>query len=80
MAHLTETIIEQTALAWPANLGFHILFGPNIASDMPTAERDKYWQAVIADVRKKHFRKKRFMVRFKDIVTDAPKQVESSFL
>ena len=38
------------------------------------------WQAVVADVRKRHFRKKGFMARFEDIITDAPKRVEPSFL
>lgn len=41
---------------------------------------DGAWQAVVADVRKRHFRKKRFMAGFQDIVTDAPKHVEPSFL
>ena len=38
------------------------------------------WQAVVADVRKRHFRKKGFMAGFEDIVTGAAKQVEPSFL
>jgi tetratricopeptide (TPR) repeat protein len=38
------------------------------------------WQAVVADVRKRHFRKKGFMVRFEDIVAGAPKHVEPPFL
>ncbi len=41
---------------------------------------DADWQAAIADVRKRHFRKKGFMAGFEDIVTGAPKQVEPSFL
>ena len=44
------------------------------------ANLDADWQAVIADVRKRHFRKKGFMVGFEDIVSGAPKQVEPSFL
>jgi len=44
------------------------------------ANLDADWQAVIADVRKRHFRKKGFMAGFEDIVTNAPKQVEPSFL
>jgi hypothetical protein len=35
---------------------------------------------VVADVRKRHFRKKGFMAGFEDIVSGAPKYVESSFL
>jgi uncharacterized Zn finger protein len=38
------------------------------------------WQAVVADVRKRHFRKKGFMAGFEDIVAGAPKQVEPPFL
>jgi hypothetical protein len=38
------------------------------------------WQAVVADVRKRHFRKKGFMARFEDIVSGAPKHVEPPFL
>ena len=38
------------------------------------------WQAVAADVRKRHFRKKGFMAGFEDIVAGAPKHVEPPFL
>lgn len=38
------------------------------------------WQALVADVRKRHFRKKGFMAGFEDIVSDTPKCVESPFL
>jgi len=41
---------------------------------------DADWQAVVADVRKRHFRKKGFMAGFEDIATGAPKHVEPSFL
>jgi|GEM_PF-6770323 len=41
---------------------------------------DASWQAVVADVRKRHFRKKGFMAGFEDIVVGVPKQVEPSFL
>jgi uncharacterized Zn finger protein len=41
---------------------------------------DADWQTVVADVRKRHFRKKGFMAGFEDIVTGAPKKVEPSFL
>ncbi|AOY57786.1 DUF6880 family protein [Desulfococcus multivorans] len=44
------------------------------------ANLDADWQAVVADVRKRHFRKKGFMAGFEDIVTGAPKKVEPSFL
>jgi len=38
------------------------------------------WQAVVADVRQRHFRKKGFMAGFEDIVSGAPKHVEPPFL
>jgi len=41
---------------------------------------DADWQAVVADVRKRHFRKKGFMAGFEDTVTGAPRHVEPPFL
>lgn len=41
---------------------------------------DTGWQAVVAEVRKRHFRKKGFMSGFEDIVSGAPKYVEPPFL
>jgi hypothetical protein len=38
------------------------------------------WEAVVADVRKRHFRKKGFMAGFEDIVSGVPKHVERPFL
>ncbi len=38
------------------------------------------WQAVVADVRQRHFRKKGFMAGFEGIVSGAPKHVEPPFL
>ena len=38
------------------------------------------WQAVVDDVRKRHFRKSGFMPRFEDIVSGAPRHVEPPFL
>jgi uncharacterized Zn finger protein len=38
------------------------------------------WQAVVADVRNRHFRKKGFMAGFEDIVAGAPMHVEPPFL
>jgi hypothetical protein len=38
------------------------------------------WQSVVADVRRRHFRKKGFMAGFEDIVSGAPKHVEPPFL
>jgi len=41
---------------------------------------DADWQAVVADVRNRHFRKKGFMAGFEDIVAGAPKHGEPPFL
>jgi hypothetical protein len=38
------------------------------------------WEAVVADVRERHFRKKGFMAGFEDIVSGVPKYAEPSFL
>lgn len=38
------------------------------------------WQAVVADVRERHFRKRGFMAGFEDIVSGAPTYVEPPFL
>lgn len=38
------------------------------------------WQAVVADVRQRHFRKKGFMAGFEEVVSGAPKHVEPPFL
>ena len=41
---------------------------------------DADWQVVVADVRKRHFRKKGFMAGFEDIVSGTPRYVEPPFL
>lgn len=48
MSHITEDAIEQTALAWFANLGYEIAYGPDIAFDGRAPERDA--EANYADV------------------------------
>jgi type I restriction enzyme R subunit len=47
MAHLTESEIESAALSWFSGLGYQTLFGPDIAPDMPAAEREHYGQVVL---------------------------------
>ncbi|MCL6582688.1 MAG: type I restriction endonuclease subunit R [bacterium] len=47
MAHLTESEIESAALSWLSGLGYQTLFGPDIAPDMPAAEREHYGQVVL---------------------------------
>ncbi len=38
-AHFTESVVEDAALAWLAELGYTVLHGPEIAAGMPAAER-----------------------------------------
>jgi len=47
MAHLTESEIESAAFSWLSDLGYQTLFGPDIAPDMPAAEREHYGQVVL---------------------------------
>ncbi|MEJ5309969.1 MAG: type I restriction endonuclease subunit R [Anaerolineae bacterium] len=44
----TESIVEDAALAWLAELGYTVLHGPEIAPGEPFAERDDYGQVVLA--------------------------------
>src|SRR6266566_7559260 len=45
---VTESIIEQAALAWLESLGWTIKHGPDIAPEMPRAERGDYGQVLLA--------------------------------
>ena len=47
MTTLTEAVVEQAALEWLCGLGWQVLYGPDIAADMPNAERDDYGQVVL---------------------------------
>ncbi len=47
MKHLTESDIESVALDLFSGLGYQTLFGPDIAPDMPSAERTDYRQVVL---------------------------------
>jgi type I restriction enzyme R subunit len=42
-----ESVVEDAALAWLENIGWRIAHGPDIAPDMPAAERDDYGQVVL---------------------------------
>ncbi|MDE2997745.1 MAG: type I restriction endonuclease subunit R [Gemmatimonadota bacterium] len=44
---LTEAEVEQAALDWLSGLGWQVLHGPDIAPDMPNAERNDYGQVVL---------------------------------
>lgn len=47
MSHLSESDIESVAMNWLSGLGYQTLFGPDIAPDMPAAERTDYRQVVL---------------------------------
>ena len=47
MTTITEAVVEGATLAWLADLGWSVTHGPDIAPDMPSAERDDYGQAVL---------------------------------
>jgi type I restriction enzyme, R subunit len=44
---LTESHVEEAALAWFGELGYTVLHGPDIAPGEPLAERDDYGQVVL---------------------------------
>jgi len=44
---LNESHIESAALEWFAELGYEVLFGPDIAPDMPRAERTSHEDVVL---------------------------------
>ena len=46
-AALTESVIEQAALAWLESMGYLILSGLEIAPGEPAAERENYGQVVL---------------------------------
>jgi type I restriction enzyme R subunit len=48
MSTFTESTVESAALAWLESLGWQTAHGPDIAPDMPTAERRDYREVVLA--------------------------------
>jgi type I restriction enzyme R subunit len=44
----TESTVEEAALAWLESIGWRIAHGPDIAPDMPAAERRDYGEVVLA--------------------------------
>ena len=47
MTTITEADVEQAALDWLQALGWSVVHGPEIAPDMPAAERSDYGQVVL---------------------------------
>jgi type I restriction enzyme R subunit len=48
VAHLTKSTVEEATLAWLKAIGWYVAHGPNIAPDMPAAERASYGEVVLA--------------------------------
>jgi len=48
MSHFTESVIEETTLAWLKDLGYTIVFGGDIAPDEPAAERENYDEVLLS--------------------------------
>nr|HPR05944.1 type I restriction endonuclease [Denitromonas sp.] len=46
-SRLTESVVEQAALAWLEATGWRVAHGPEIAPDMPEAERRGYGEVVL---------------------------------
>ena len=44
---ITESVVEQAALAWLESSGWAVCHGPDIAPDAPTAERTDYGEIVL---------------------------------
>ncbi len=47
MTTITEADVETAALDWLRALGWQVAHGPNIAPDIPSAERDEYGNVVL---------------------------------
>jgi len=45
---VTESVVEEAALAWLESAGWRTVHGPDIAPDMPAAERADYSEVVLA--------------------------------
>jgi type I restriction enzyme R subunit len=48
MTAFTESVVEDAALDWLQAIGWQIAHGPDIAPDMPLAERASYGEAMLA--------------------------------
>ena len=44
---MTEDQLEQEALGWLADVGYTVLYGPDMAPDGPAPERDNYRQVIL---------------------------------
>ena len=48
MVQITESTVEQAALAWLESLGWSVAHGPDIAPGVPGAERSDYGEVLLA--------------------------------
>jgi len=48
MSAFTESVVEEAALAWLEAIGWQVAHGPEIAPDMPGAERANYGEVVLS--------------------------------
>ena len=44
---VNESVVEQAALAWLESVGWQVAHGPDIAPDMPAAERASYAEVIL---------------------------------
>ena len=49
MSKFTESVVEEAALQWLAELGYATAFGPEIAPEEPGAERENFDQTLLLD-------------------------------
>lgn len=47
MSYLNESIVEEAALSWFAELGYTVAHGPHLAPGEPAAERDSFGDVVL---------------------------------
>ncbi len=47
-SRFTESVVEEAALAWLEGCGWQLAHGPDIAPDMPAAERQSYREVVLS--------------------------------
>ena len=45
---MTEDQLEQEALGWLADVGYQVVYGPDVAPDGPSPERENYRQAILS--------------------------------
>src|SRR5438552_9483362 len=45
---VTESVVEEAALAWLESIGWRVVHGPDVAPDMPAAERGDYGEVVLS--------------------------------